>query len=230
LSSFDGENPNGNWTLAIRDNFAGDNGTLNNWSLNFGSKAIQSTDVPKPISRSAIAFSTLTIETIDNPGHGGDINITVNNLDINDGAGISAGNSGSGDAGNLSLHVQNLLADTFTWAGPFDLAFADGTAVSNLSSFLSNRLTLDGTLGNGGPLTGPDYLITHDLGSISGANLFHSFSEFNLAADESATFSGPDSIVNIIARVTGPNSSLIDGTIASTIPDANLFFMNPNGV
>ena len=33
LSAFMGENPNGNWTLSITDDLAGDTGTLDSWSL-----------------------------------------------------------------------------------------------------------------------------------------------------------------------------------------------------
>lgn len=35
LSSFDGENPNGTWTLCAADSAGGDTGTLISWSLNF---------------------------------------------------------------------------------------------------------------------------------------------------------------------------------------------------
>src|SRR2546421_12959605 len=65
-------------------------------------------------------------------------------------------------------------------------------------------------------------------GTQRGANLFHSFSQFNLVKDESATFTGPSSVQNILARVTGGPSS-IDGTIRSDIQGANLFFLNPAG-
>jgi filamentous hemagglutinin family protein len=91
-------------------------------------------------------------------------------------------------------------------------------------------VTLDGTLGPAGSLRGPDYDIRADLGRQLGGNLFHSFGEFNLLAGESATFSGPDSVENIIARVTGGHESVIDGLLRSTIPGANLFFLNPAGV
>lgn len=64
-------------------------------------------------------------------------------------------------------------------------------------------ITLDGSMGQGGSLSGPDYAITSDLGRQLGANLFHSFGTFNLANGESATFSGPGSVANIIGRVTG---------------------------
>ena len=75
-----------------------------------------------------------------------------------------------------------------------------------------------------------DYGIAARLGKQAGSNLFFSFSQFGLATGESATFSGPASVRNILARVTGGSASSIDGTLRSTIPNANLFLMNPTGV
>jgi len=98
------------------------------------------------------------------------------------------------------------------------------------SQTLRADVVLDGTLGQSGSLTGPDYAITSDFGYISGTNLFHSFDTFNIDTYESATFSGPDSIENIISRVTGGDASWIDGTISCDIIDANLYFLNPAGV
>ena len=92
------------------------------------------------------------------------------------------------------------------------------------------EITLDGTLGPSGSLPGPDYVISDDLGSLHGSNLFHSFGEFSVLTDESATFTGPDIIENVIGRVTGSNSSFIDGLLSCTILDANLFLLNPSGV
>lgn len=97
-------------------------------------------------------------------------------------------------------------------------------------SIAHGAVTLDGTLGRGGSLNGPDYAITSDLGRQVGANLFHSFGGFNLASGESATFSGPASVANIIGRVTGGGTSTIDGTLRSTISGANLYLLNPNGL
>jgi filamentous hemagglutinin family protein len=101
--------------------------------------------------------------------------------------------------------------------------------------FVSNHCCFAGvaTDGSQGPqrsLAGPDFAVTDDLGQIRGANLFHSFSEFDLNADESATFSGPAAIENIIGRITGGNPSLIDGTIRSDISGADLFLLNPTGI
>ncbi len=89
----------------------------------------------------------------------------------------------------------------------------------------------DGSVGPAGAIgrIGNDFAIPHTLGTKVGGNLFHSFSEFNLLSGESATFSGPNDVTNILARVTGGSASAIDGTIRSTIPGANLFLMNPRG-
>ncbi len=91
-------------------------------------------------------------------------------------------------------------------------------------------MTLDGTLGRGGALPGPDYLIGADLGRQKDGNLFHSFQYFNLQIHEIATFSGPNSVSNIISRVTGGNPSNIEGLIRSTIPNADMYFLNPYGI
>ncbi|MCP4347785.1 MAG: filamentous hemagglutinin N-terminal domain-containing protein [Desulfobacterales bacterium] len=93
-------------------------------------------------------------------------------------------------------------------------------------------IKLDGTVGNAGTLDlpGPDYDIRAEYGHQAGGNLFHSFSQFNIHSDESAAFSGPDSVQNIISRVTGGDASWIDGKLGSTIPNADLYFLNPAGV
>ncbi len=99
-----------------------------------------------------------------------------------------------------------------------------------LQSPVYAQIVMDGTLGTDGPIRGPDYDIKAGYGQQAGTNLFHSFQTFNINKDESATFSGPNSVQNIISRVTGGNSSWIDGKLRSTIPDANLYLLNPAGV
>jgi filamentous hemagglutinin family protein len=90
-------------------------------------------------------------------------------------------------------------------------------------------VVLDGSFGTSGALPGPNYMISANLGKQVGNNLFQSFSQFNLISSESATFTGPSNIQNILSRVTGGPSS-IDGKISSQIQGANLFFLNPAGV
>ena len=95
------------------------------------------------------------------------------------------------------------------------------------------QIATDGTVGLPGKSLNPvddNYSIGPELGEIGGNNLFHSFQEFNLKSGESATFTGPETIANILSRVTGGNPSSIDGIIRSEIVGANFFFMNPAGV
>jgi filamentous hemagglutinin family protein len=93
------------------------------------------------------------------------------------------------------------------------------------------QISLDGSLGMAGPLTGPHYTIPYSVGQVRGPNLFHSFGQFNLFAGESATFTGPSTIHNILGRVTGGSRSIIDGLIStSSMPGANLYLLNPSGV
>ncbi|EDN71381.1 Large exoprotein containing haemagglutination activity domain [Beggiatoa sp. PS] len=92
------------------------------------------------------------------------------------------------------------------------------------------EITFDGTLGHAGTLQGPHFDIQAHFGQQQGNNLFHSFQNFNLNQNEIATFSGPFSIQNIISRVTGGETSYLDGTLQSTIPNADMYFLNPAGI
>lgn len=71
-----------------------------------------------------------------------------------------------------------------------------------------------------------------DGGTLSGdgRNLFHSFKEFGLSADQIATFLSNPSIQNILSRVTGGNPSIINGAIEVVGGNSNLFLMNPAGI
>jgi len=69
-----------------------------------------------------------------------------------------------------------------------------------------------------------------DGGATRGANLFHSFQEFNVGEGRSAYFTNPSGIENILTRVTGTNPSNILGTLGVTGGNANLFLINPNGI
>jgi filamentous hemagglutinin family protein len=92
------------------------------------------------------------------------------------------------------------------------------------------QITLDGSLGPAGALSGPNFVIDAALGQTRGQNLFHSFGQFNVLTGQSATFAGPASIGNIFGRVTGGSPSSIDGLLRSSIPGANLYLLNPRGV
>jgi filamentous hemagglutinin family protein len=71
-----------------------------------------------------------------------------------------------------------------------------------------------------------------DGGSLSGdgANLFHSFQQLGLSANEIATFLSDPTIQNILGRVVGGDPSVIDGLLQVTGGNSNLFLMNPAGI
>ena len=106
------------------------------------------------------------------------------------------------------------------------LAIGLGLAVGTAQG----QIATDGTVGSAQSLTGPNYAIGAGLGTQRGANLFHSFSTFNINTGESATFTGPNGLQNVISRVTGGGLSNIDGTLRSEINGANFWFINPAGV
>ena len=94
----------------------------------------------------------------------------------------------------------------------------------------SAQIVTDGTVGPPVSLEGPDYVIGHDMGRRAGSNLFHSFQRFGIAQHESATFTGPDDIANVVSRVTGGEASNIDGLLRSEVGRADFYFVNPAGV
>jgi filamentous hemagglutinin family protein len=92
----------------------------------------------------------------------------------------------------------------------------------------------DNTLGAEGSVVTPDVIkgIPSDRidgGAPRGANLFHSFSQFNIGEGRGAYFTNPPEIENILTRVTGANRSEILGRLG-VLGDANLFLINPNGI
>ncbi|MBW4635306.1 MAG: S-layer family protein [Iphinoe sp. HA4291-MV1] len=89
----------------------------------------------------------------------------------------------------------------------------------------------DGTLGAESSVVTPTSVQADriDGGAIRGANLFHSFSQFNIGEGREAYFANPNGISNILSRVTGSDASKIFGKLG-VLGNANLFLINPNGI
>jgi filamentous hemagglutinin family protein len=93
-------------------------------------------------------------------------------------------------------------------------------------------ITSDGSTGtvvtpNSNPTV---YDITGGQLSQDGKNLFHSFTQFGLDANQTANFLSNPSILNILGRVIGGNPSIINGLIQVTGGNSNLFLINPAGI
>jgi filamentous hemagglutinin family protein len=79
-------------------------------------------------------------------------------------------------------------------------------------------------------INGQTYNITGGSLSGDGANLFHSFSQFGLDANQIANFLSNPNIQNILGRVTGGNASIINGLIQVSGGNSNLYLINPAGI
>ncbi len=66
--------------------------------------------------------------------------------------------------------------------------------------------------------------------SSNRANLFHSFQQFGLNANQIANFISNPQIQNILARVVGGSPSTINGLLQVTGGNSNLFIVNPAGI
>ena len=89
-------------------------------------------------------------------------------------------------------------------------------------------ITSDGTLGTIISTNRANYEING--GTTLGPNQFHSFGSFNILEGESASFRGPETIQNIVGRVTGGSSSFINGPLRCDIHGANVYLLNPSGI
>ncbi|MCP2730501.1 two-partner secretion domain-containing protein, partial [Limnofasciculus baicalensis] len=120
---------------------------------------------------------------------------------------------------SFMLKVFPLLSGMATPA--FNIAIKPGLAQPIISDDSTGTLVTPNGNSiniNGGTLSG------------DGANLFHSFSQFGLDANQIANFLSHPSIQNILSRVTGGNPSIINGLIQVTGGNSHLFLMNPAGI
>lgn len=137
-----------------------------------------------------------------------------------------------------SAPMGSCLAPTGPGSGRFPGGWFSAVLAGCLACMTGHGqpLITDGTLGPRRSFDTLDTTIGADLGSPSGANLFHSFGRFNVPAGGSAVFAGPAHIQNIVVRVTGiglpggPEISRIDGRLGSMIDQANLYLLNPAGI
>ncbi|MGZ5051495.1 MAG: beta strand repeat-containing protein [Methylobacter sp.] len=95
---------------------------------------------------------------------------------------------------------------------------------------MTRGIATDGTMGPMQTFGGANVVIPQSLGSTAGNNLFHSFTEFNIATGQTVTFTGADTLQNVFSRVTGTDISQIDGLLKSSIAHAAFYFINPNGI
>ncbi|GAA6620142.1 beta strand repeat-containing protein [Scytonema sp. NUACC26] len=124
---------------------------------------------------------------------------------------------------------------TYSWWWSLAEAITTLGAILGFPNIALAQITPDTTLGADNSTVTRDVLIRGilgdriDGGATRGTNLFHSFEEFNIGVQRGAYFSNSTGIENIFSRVTGNNPSNILGRLG-VLGNANLFFINPNGI
>ena len=107
--------------------------------------------------------------------------------------------------------------------------------VSTFNDRAVAQIVPDNTLGDESSLVTPNSNVRGlpatliEGGATRGVNLFQSFSQFNVGDGQRVYFANPVGIDNILTRVTGNSVSNIFGTLGVD-GNANLFFLNPNGI
>ncbi|EDX82476.1 haemagglutination activity domain protein [Synechococcus sp. PCC 7335] len=91
------------------------------------------------------------------------------------------------------------------------------------------QIVPDATLDGGNSLVSGDVDIQVDGGTQLGGNLFHSFETFSIPEGHAVFFNNSIDVERILTRVTGPNSTSIDGLIRAN-GVADLYLLNPNGI
>jgi filamentous hemagglutinin family protein len=121
---------------------------------------------------------------------------------------------------SISSLITTLAASCLPFLGGLSANFAQAQSITPAND---DTGTIVNTQNNNIDISG---------GSLSGdgANLFHSFSQFGLDANQTANFLSQPSIQNILGRVTGSNASLINGLITVTGGNSNLYLINPAGI
>jgi filamentous hemagglutinin family protein len=127
----------------------------------------------------------------------------------------------------LSLVIQT-LGSFVLWLFYLPIASQVQAEAPITSSGLNTQVNLSQTP----PAGKTQYDITGGTRPGGGANLFHSFGDFNVPTNHIANLLNDSGLTtsNILGRVTGGNISNIFGTIQTTgFGNANLFLMNPAG-
>lgn len=136
---------------------------------------------------------------------------------------------------SLRLQIKGQIFSAYEYRLlPKILSFVIVLSFANFD-MASAQIIPDNTLGPESSTVVPNVIVKGqpavmlDKGAIRGANLFHSFSEFNVTKGESVYFRNPAGIDRIISRVTGKQRSTILGTLGVQ-GTADLFLINPSGI
>jgi filamentous hemagglutinin family protein len=168
LAQLIGEVVAGDWTLNVRDQAAGNTGTLQNWTLRIGQQMFKSSGVATAIPDNGILRSTVSVvnpalSTLQGigeaPGVGGDVTVNAGTVTVRNGATMSAITRGSGKGGTVSLHVS----------GDVSISNNGKIAADTLGSGAAGNILVEARslLANGSEVSSTSGLLGGNAGSIS---------------------------------------------------------------
>src|SRR5205823_602632 len=186
LGQLVGQPVSGTWTLNIQDTTLanGNAGSLQNWSLQFGTQMFNSSQAKNILDNGSIQSSlvvnagSLLVKGVgDSKGKGGDITLNVRSLSLQNGALISTNSTGTGNAGNISITAgdrfvmrDSTVTTQATLADGGNITIRAGEVVQLINSDITTSVGQG--LGNGGNITiDPQFVILQN-GSQILANAF----------------------------------------------------------
>ena len=160
---------------------------------------------------------------------GGNVSIFARSVTFHEQARISA-EGYYGSSGVVQIDADVLITDSLSYQSAIRGMFTPAIGEIQFVGIGESFVITDGTIGAISQLDGVDLTIGSDLGLVQGTNLFHSFERFEVGTGARVTFTGPDTVEDVIARVTGGSASQIDGRLSSEVGNADLWLINPSGI
>ncbi|MBT3615232.1 MAG: filamentous hemagglutinin N-terminal domain-containing protein [Verrucomicrobia bacterium] len=195
-----------NSTLTLSDEVAGQSGAVT--ILGSQSLLVEGSEI-----------SSVGMNTIDAGVNGNNITVGGGAVSIQSSV-INTTVRGSGDAGQTKLSVTKSFSLGDSWIGG---------AGSTLGQVQPMNVVTDGSWGEAATVGGAVPL-DGSLGLAKGENQFFSLASLALFNGQRLSFANfGDDAQRVIARVTGGESSVLDGTIHLGANPADLVLMNPSG-